>query len=235
MADRVRPVVLAREHTLPLVEPLTPLFPDGALRRGITIVADGDGATSLALTLAAAPVQSGSWVAFVDLAECNLVAAAEAGLALERVACIATGGQWAGAVAATLGAFDLVVVGVGARVRAGDVRRLGARARERGTVIVAVQGPERRGVWPDAPDLTLTATGSRWSGLGAGHGHLRTRTLDVLAEGRRGFSRPRRAELVLPLGAAPGPVAADGVDSPTRIPAGVGQDERVIPAVRRAG
>jgi hypothetical protein len=230
VADRVRPVVLAREHTLPLVAPLTPLFPEGALRRGITVVVDGGGATSLALALGVAPVQGGSWVALVDLPECNLVAASEAGLPLERVACIATGGQWATAVAATIGAFDLVVVGVGPRVRAADVRRLGARARERGTVIVAVHGPERRGMWPDVPDLTLTATGSRWAGLGTGHGHLRTRTFDVLAEGRRGFSRPRRAELVLPLGAVPDPGAAEVVR-----PSVAGRDEHPTPVVRRAG
>jgi hypothetical protein len=128
-------------------------------------------------------------------------------------------------VAATLGAFDLVVVGVGPRVRAADVRRLGARARERGTVIVAVHGPDRRCSWPDVPDLTLTAARSRWAGLGAGHGYLRTRTLDVVAEGRRGFSRPRQTELVLPLGAGPEPGAAIGAEPGERSPS----------VVRRAG
>jgi hypothetical protein len=219
--------VLAREHTLPLVAPLTPLLPEGALQRGITVVVDGDAATSLALALAAAPVQAGSWVALVDLPGCNLVAATEAGVALERLACIRTDGQWAAAVAATLGAFDIVLVGAGPRVRASDVRRLAARARERGTVIVAVQGAHRRAAWPDAPDLTLTASGSRWTGLGAGHGHLRTRVVDVVADGRRGFARSRRAEVVFPLGATEPEAVTRG--------APVGMEPVPITVVARAG
>jgi hypothetical protein len=80
------------------------------------------------------------------------------------------------------------------------------------------------------PDLTLTVTRSRWAGLGAGHGHLRTRTLDVLAEGRRGFSRPRRAELVLPLGATVDPGTGEEVR-----PSVTERDENPTPMVRRAG
>ena len=202
VADRVRPLVLAREHTLPLAAPLTQLFPDGALRRGITVTVEGSGAASIGLVLAAAPVHAGSWVAFVDLPELNLAAAVEAGLVLERVACIRSGAQWAAVVAALLGAFDIVVVGMGRRVRAGDVGRLGARARERGSVLVALRGACGAAVWPATPDLTLTAGVSQWSGLGAGHGHLQARTLTVRAIGRHGFSRPRQVDLVFPLTAS---------------------------------
>ncbi len=209
VADRVRPVMLAREQTLPLVAPLTTFFPDGVLRRGITITVEGDGATSLAFALAAAPVRAGSWVALVDLPEGNLAAAVDAGVALDRLACIDSGEQWAPAVAATLGAFDLVVVGITRRVRAAEVRRLTARARERGAVIVVLGAAARGAVaWPEAPDLRLTATASRWHGLGAGHGHLRSRTIEVLAEGRRSFSRPRRGEIVMPLAPAHGPAGS---------------------------
>ena len=34
VADRARPVTLARERTLPVAEPLQALLPDGALARG---------------------------------------------------------------------------------------------------------------------------------------------------------------------------------------------------------
>lgn len=199
VVDQVRPLVLAREHTLPLAEPFTGLFSDGALQRGITLTVDGLGAASVTLALVAPVVAAGSWVAFVDLPDLNLGAAAEAGVALERVACIRSGDQWASAVAALLGAFDLVVVGMHRRVRAGDVRRLGARARERGSVLVALRGGcGGAAVWPDAPDVGLVASTSQWSGLGVGHGHLRARTLTVRAEGRRGFSRPRQVQVTLP-------------------------------------
>lgn len=230
VAEQVRPVMLAHEQTLPLVAPLIPLFPDGALRRGITVTVAGAGATSLALALAAAPVGAGSWAALTDLPECNLVAAAEAGVALERVACLHTEGQWAAAVAATIGAFDIVIVGLVHRVRAADVRRLGARARERGSVLVVVQGETSRAVWPEAPDLTLTATGSRWVGLGVGHGHLRARVVEVVAEGRRGFARPRRAEVMFPLGTAPVEQAASDVGAGV-----VGAAPEAVTAIGRVG
>ena len=236
VTEQVRPVVLAQEHTLPLVAPLTQLFPEGALRRGITITVDGVGAASLALALAVAPVQAGSWVAFVDLPGLNLAAAAEAGVALERVACITSGEQWAAAVAALLGAFDLVIVGRHRRVRAGDVRRLTARARERGAVLVALGGTGGRAVWPDAPDLGLVATAASWSGLGVGHGHLRSCALQVHAEGRRAFSRPRVAEVRLPLGAGGAGAAGDAVDAGDAGGAGgaVGAGDAVVP-IARAG
>lgn len=223
VAEQVRPVALAREHTLPVVAPLTQLFPEGALPRGITITIDGTGAASVALALAAAPVQAGSWVAFVDLPGVNLAAAAEAGVALERVACITTGEQWAPAVAALLGAFDVVIVGRARRLRAGDVRRLAARARERGSVLVGLGGTCGAAVWPDAPDLGLRATAATWTGLGAGHGHLQACTVRVQAEGRRSFARLRVAELGLPGGPRPASAVA--------AVAGVGSTPEVVAPV----
>lgn len=217
VAEQVRPSALAREHTLPLAAPLAPLFPDGALRRGITCTVDGTGAVSLTLALVSAAAQAGSWVALVDLPGLNLAAAAEAGVALERVACLRTGEQWAAAVAALCGAFDLVLVGRHRRVRATDVRRLTARARERGTVLVALGG-RGAAVWPEAPDVALEVAATAWHGLGSGHGHLRSCTATVAASGRRAFARPRRTELTLPLGAAaplePAAPAVEGAPAP---------------------
>jgi hypothetical protein len=235
--------MLAREHTLPLVAALTPLFPEGTLRRGITITVHGDGATSLAFALAAAPMQAGSWAALVDLPDCNLVAAVEAGVALERLACVETGEQWAPAVAAALGAFDLVIVGCPRRVRAADARRLTARARERGAVVIVLEGHGQVAAWPEAPDLRLTAASSRWDGLGLGHGNLRARTIEVLAEGRRGFARPRRVEVVVPSGAAPAPAerpapaaAAHTAVAPVLVPPRWADEPAVaVTGVARAG
>src|SRR5690242_7814314 len=53
VADRSRPITLAREQTLPLLEPLATMFPEGRLRRGITVAVRGPGATTLAFALAA--------------------------------------------------------------------------------------------------------------------------------------------------------------------------------------
>jgi hypothetical protein len=218
VAERTRPVVLARTRTIPVLSPLAGLLPDGGLPRGITVAVGGPGATSVALALAAAPTATGSWVALVGLPGAGLAAAAELGVALERVAVIDAPepNQWAPVVAALLGAFDLVLVGPGHRVPAGAVRRLAARARERGSVLMPVAGPAGRftaGAWPEAPELRLGAVASRWDGLHRGHGHLRARRLTLEATGRRGLSQPRRVEVLLP-GPRGGVEALDEVAAP---------------------
>ena len=202
VADRARPVTLARERTLPLVESLQPLLPDGALARGSSVAVGGPGATTLALNLAAGPSRAGSWVVVVGLAELGLAAVAEAGVDLHRLALVdpPETAKWAAVVAALVGGIDMIVVDGRAPLAVSDGRRLAARVRERGSVLVPVTPgslpTRRRGAWP--ADVTLTVTAGDWEGLGAGHGHLRRRRVRVEAEGRGQASRPRRAELWLP-------------------------------------
>lgn len=196
--ERVRPVTLAERQVLPVVDALAPVLPGGGLRRGsvVALRAEGSGgaATSLALAVVAEASGQGSWVAVVGLPTLGLVAAAEIGVALDRLAIVdpPDRGRWAQAVAALVDAVDLVVMGP-ARVRPGDARRLEARARERGAVLLPV------GVdWPTEPDVTLTADPGRWEGVGLGHGHLRARRVGVRAAGRRDAARPRSTEIWLP-------------------------------------
>jgi hypothetical protein len=89
----------------------------------------------------------------------------------------------------------LVAAGPGVRRRAADARRLVARVRERGAVLVTVGGD-----LPGQPgNVQLTVTAARWEGLGEkGSGYLRRRRVSVVASGRGEASRPRRAELWLP-------------------------------------
>jgi hypothetical protein len=195
-------VALAQARTLPALGPLAGLLPDGALPRGITVSVGGPGATALALALAAAPTAAGGWAALVGVPGAGLAAAAELGVVLERLAVIdpPEPAAWPGVVAALLGAFDVVLVAPGHRLAHGAVRRLAARARERGTVLVPVTGPAGRfaGPWPEAPELRLGVVAARWEGLGRGHGHLQARRVTVEATGRRGLARPRRVDLLLP-------------------------------------
>ena len=86
MAERTRPVSSSQARLLPLVPPLVGLFPDGALRRGSTVVVDdragggyGGGATSLALSLLVAASGAGSWCARVGMDGLGAVAARELG------------------------------------------------------------------------------------------------------------------------------------------------------------
>jgi hypothetical protein len=246
VADRARPVTLAREQTLPVAEPLRALLPDGALARGSAVAARGVGATSLTLNLVAAASLAGSWVVVVGLPELGLAAAAEAGIDLRRLALVAAPepGRWAAVVAALVGGVDLVVVDGRAPLTPTEGRRLGSRLRERGSVLVAVTpGPgahaRRPGAWP--ADVTLTVRAGAWEGLGDGHGHLRRRRVEVEADGRGRAARSRRAELWLPSAAGPvaplGPARPDATLAPVATTTGAPDGATVVPlrAGRRAG
>ena len=200
VAARARPVALAREHVLPVLEPLQPLLPDG-LRRGST-VAVGD-STSLALALLAGPSGNGSWAAAVGVSSLGLAAAAELGVALDRLVVVADPPpeSWATVVAALVDALDVVLLRARRRVSVGDARRLIARARERGAVLVMLGDS-----WPEAPDVRLSITSAEWKGIGDGYGHLQARRVMIESSGRRAAARTRRVELWLP--AAGGGVAA---------------------------
>lgn len=213
LAARARPVALAREHVLPVLEPLQPLLPDG-LRRGSTVCV-GD-STSLALAVVAGPSGQGSWAATVGVSHLGLAAAAELGVALDRLVVVAEppSDSWATVVATLVDALDVVLVRARRRINGNDARRLIARARERGSVLVLLGD-----AWPEAPDVRLTITDAHWEGIGDGFGHLQARRVVVEATGRRSAARSREAELWLP--APDGTVAAVeelATVSPLRIP-----------------
>jgi len=67
--------------------------------------------------------------------------------------------------------------------RAGDARRLAARARERGVVLVAL------GAWPAEAALRLRAEGSTWTAPELRPGLLGTRELHVCVDGRGAVAR----------------------------------------------
>ncbi len=204
LVEQIRPTVLAREQRLPVVSALETLIPGGGLRRGSTLATDGPAAISLALAAASAASQDGAWVAAVGFPSLGLLAAAELGIALERFVLVASPDTeigpdneetaWAAAVAALVDAFEVVLVQATHRVKARDGRRLAARARERGAVLVQVGSAG----WTEGADVTLEVTEACWEGLADGHGHLRSRRVTVVGGGRREASRPRRAELWLP-------------------------------------
>ncbi len=200
LAERVRPVTLTREQRLPVLPALERLLPGAGLRRGATVsvgaAAGVGGATSLALALMAQASQAGSWVAAVGVPSLGLVAADELGVALERLVLVAAPERdaWGGVVAALIDGFDVVVLQAGrGGVRAADARRLVARARERGAVLVQLGTG-----WPDGADLQLEVTQARWEGLDAGHGHLQARKVRVVRGGRGEAAQPRHLDLWLP-------------------------------------
>ena len=183
---------------LPAPDALTPFLPEGGLRRGSTVAAGGPGGTSLALALAGSAVGARAWAAVVGLPTLGLLGAGELGLPLERVVLVdePPAKAWSTVVAGLLDAFEVVLVRPTRRLGASEQRRLLARARDRGSVLVQAGG--RADVWAEAPDLRFTVVDAAWKGLGPGHGHLQARLVTVEVTGRRGAARPRRVELWLP-------------------------------------
>ena len=190
IAHRVAPVSFAGDQTMPVLDALVPLFPRGTLQRGTVVAAAGSGgALSLAVATCAAASAAGCWVAVLGADRLGLAAVEESGVALDRLVVVEPPepGQWGAVAAALVDAFDLVLIVTRHRVDAGQARRLRARARERGSVIVQVG----RWGWPQAPDVRLDVIECNWDGLGLGHGVLQARRLTVTAVARRD-ARPRR-------------------------------------------
>jgi hypothetical protein len=183
---------LAGERLLPVLPALEPLLPGRGLRRGTTVAVARSAA--LALALVAGASAAGSWVAAAGLPDLGILAAAETGVALERLALVPAPGAraWPTVVAALLDAIDVVLVRSPAGLPAAQARRLAARARERDAVLVPL------GAWPEPADLRLAVTSSTWHGLGQGHGNLQSRQVEVAVTGRGAASRERRILLWLP-------------------------------------
>jgi hypothetical protein len=221
LAGNVRPLSLARERVLPVLPALADLVP-GGLRRGATVVVTTgpvttgpgttgtrpagmpQGATSLALSLAAAPSLAGSWCAVVGVPDLGLTAAAELGLVLSHLALVPSPppAQWVTVVSALLDAVDLVIARPPAHLRTGDARRLSTRARERESVLIPLltlaSHRGRAQPWSEGADIRLAVTGSRWEGPGAGDGRLVGRRLEVTGGGRGAAARTRQTVLWLP-------------------------------------
>jgi hypothetical protein len=219
LSDAVAPAstLIARDdRLLPTVPALRPLLPDGGLRRGSTINVQGTGVTSLAFALLAEASAAGAWCAAVGLNSLGLLAAHHTGLTLSRMVLVPDPGpDWPTIVAALLDAFEIVVLRPTGPTSARLQQRLTARIRERDRVLVTLGADAPSGL---SPDVRLIGTTSVWEGLGWGFGHLRSRQLQVRAEGRRLAGRPRHATVWLPDpdGNFAGPGPAKHVQEPRR-------------------
>jgi hypothetical protein len=221
LAEMVRPASGTDEtgahRILPVLPELSGLLPGRGLRRGSTVaVAVGrpaPGGTSLVLALLAEASRSGSWCAVVGVPGLGVLAAAEAGIALDRLALVPDPGpEWPTVVAALIDGVDVVVTAVPGPISGWVASRLAARARQRGSVLVPY------GRW-DSADVTLQVVAGRWEGLGQGHGRLRRRTVTIAARGRGAAARPREITVWMPT-APPGFTAAPaGTPGPAHIAA----------------
>lgn len=213
-------------RTLPTLPALSDILPGGALKHGSAYSVLGS--TTLVMALLAGPSQSGSWCGVVGLPNFGAEAATRFGIDLDRLVLVpAPGAHWLTVTAALVDVLPVVVTRPPTQASDADVARLGARLRQRGCALIVV------GDWPQS-EAQLRITGSRWSGLGQGHGLLKAREVTVTSTtGRAGFSRPRSSRLWLPDAAqqfqkttAP----AGALSSP-----GAPEWPRAVPALNRAG
>jgi hypothetical protein len=201
LGDRARPLVLSRDRSIELSGGLAELVPGGTLARDavVRMVGDGAGSTAVAFELVAAVTGVGEWAGAVDLdSTLGVLAAAEAGVALERFAVIrrVPAARWATVVAALLDGMSLVLTDVPRGLAVGDARRLTARARERGCVLVVHERPTSSSGhrWPAPATLTVTTSSGTWAGIDDA-GYLTGRALRVRVEGRGAAARPISGEL----------------------------------------
>ncbi|UTT58164.1 hypothetical protein [Cellulosimicrobium cellulans] len=182
--------------------PLGAILDDGRLPRGTASVVTGS--TSLLLALLATSQGTSDWLAVVGAPDVGMLAANDAGVALDRVALVPKVGEDpAGVVAALLDGMTYVVVGPDAHLSPSERRRLLARARERGSGLVSVSP------WDQAA-VRLDVVERRWAGPDRGAGYLRRCELDV-ARTARGMTD--RWTLTLPM---PGSPLVDAVDGQAR-------------------
>lgn len=193
-------------RVLPVHPHLAALLPDGGLRAGTTVVVRGS--TSLLLTLLAEASRDGAWTVLVGYPAAGLAAAADAGCDLARTLVVplpAGSGVDAPAVlAALIDGMDVVVVGPEVSLLDQDRRRLTARARDRGTVLLPTASSGAASGWAGA-HVVLEATAGDWTGVDHGVGWLRRRTLRVRRTGRGSAARPLHLDVELPVCRAAGP------------------------------
>lgn len=189
VGERADEVLPTSESLLPVPESLAGLLPAGLPRGTVAVVS---GARSLPVSMAAAVTAAGGHVAVVGLPDFGLLAAAEMGADLSRLAMVPDPGTDPVEVAAVLmDGMDLVVLGLaGQTVTATRARAVVARARQKGcTLLVA------RGDWQGAT-MRLDAR-VRGYEMTAGHGgapvpgcgRISRVRLSVRAHGRAARSR----------------------------------------------
>ncbi len=216
------PASVPPARLLPVDSAVAGLLPGEALRRGTVVAVEGS--TSLLLALVARASREGGWTAIVGMPEVGMVAAAGRGIDLARLALVPhPGAEAAVAAGACLDGMDAVLLGPRLALSDADRRRLVARARERGAVLLSA------GPWTGA-HVSLRVARSSWTGLGAGDGRLRARTLTVARSGRHlGAGDQRDVTLDVDAGLpqrAAGPAPAVG--SASRYPGRARQTQRSL-------
>ncbi|NNH71983.1 hypothetical protein HLB23_19340 [Nocardia uniformis] len=178
-----------RRESLSVPPALADLLPEGGLVKGSVVVYTG--ASSLLSGLLAAVTGAGGHAAAVGLPRLGLLAAAEMGAQLGRLAVVADPGPDPLEVASVLlDGLDLVILGLnGVTVPLSRARVLAARARSKSSTLVVTNG-----AW-SLPALRIDTRVTGYDGLGRGSGRLRTVCLEVSVRGRSTPLRKGRLDM----------------------------------------
>ena len=244
------------QRLLRVHDALAPLLTQPGLRPGSVLAVAGPGALTLATALASEASRNGGWVTAVGLGRMGVSAIVERGASLGRWAFVDEPGKAAAEVLnALIGNVDVILLCGGVRLAAAHSRRLRARLREQGTVVIEIAdtgalgtagprgvgalgtvGPRGVGALGTAgvlgPDVTLRVERAAWAGLGRGHGRLRRRRAEIVAVGRGAASLARRVVVWLPdehgrITAVRGALPAAGADQSDQPDAAAGRDAGV--------
>ncbi|MEI6252869.1 MAG: hypothetical protein WCP30_08700 [Mycobacteriaceae bacterium] len=183
-AERSIDVLPPSESLLPMPDSLAEQLPTGLPKGTVAVLS---GARSLPVGMAAAVTGAGGHVAVVGLPDFGLLAAAEMGADLSRLAVIPNPGTDPVEVAAVLlDGMDLVVLGLAGRcVPATRARAVVARARQRGCTLLVTGGQwEGASMRMDARVSGYDITGSPVGAPVAGCGRISAVRLSVRARGR---------------------------------------------------
>ena len=191
-------LIPARERALEVEPALSGLFPDEGLRRGHVVACGGVAGRSLALSIAARPVEAGAWLAVVGVPDLGVEAAVEHGVPPERVVAVEAGtaADWAERLAAAADGFEVLLTTPPADAER-HARKLRQRLTARGNVLLVVRSGRVVGGSPFSPDIELSTSGASWVGIGPGHGRLMARRVTIRSAGRR-MPRPVALECWLP-------------------------------------
>lgn len=196
LRERIRQLQTTKLDTrsLPTHPAIARLLPGGALQEGATYSVDRS--LTLIMLLLAAPSAAGAWCGVVGVPEFGVEAAAGFGIDLGRLVLVPDpGDQWLATTGAIADALRVIVIRPPKRASDASVARLSARLRKRGATLL-VLGNGSHNTWPQS-EAMLSITESSWTGIGDGHGHLRSREATVTVTSRTG-GRPRSARILLP-------------------------------------
>lgn len=196
LTTAIQPTSPGVDRMLMVPGPLGSVLPGGGVRRGSVVLLDGPlgaGAMSISLQFAAAATAFGGWAAMVDEETPATPAAVELGVVLERFLVVrhVPVARWPTVVAQLSDAVTLVVCRVPQGLTLGTARRLVARARRRGTILVVA------GAWPGESGLRIKVERSTWRGrVGDPGAPLGDRLVHLVVEGHGRPGAPRSIPLV---------------------------------------